>query len=1260
MTNKSKVNKKINGKVKDRKAELVKNKTINVAEEGGLLDTLKILSVSRTEDSAFEFIRSKSVDDHESLTYSELYSRSRKIGSFLNSKVLGNLVLLSLPTSSFFITSFLGCLEANKIAIPQVLPDSLANLQTINNVILDSGASAIICLERHADKIIDFFNELVSQGKLSIIVIDKINMNELTVDFEPDIESENGGIAYLQYTSGSTGKPKGVIVTHENLLSNFKSLQSAYGYDSSTISISWLPPYHDMGLVGGYLLSIYFGSKAILLPSTIFLKRPAVWLQAISKFKVTAAGGPNFGYDYCISKLTPMELKGIDLSSVKVLVNGAEPIKVETMQTFLTMLEPYGLSSDVFYPCYGMAESVLLVTAGRYLGNSLLHDGIKRVSCGMCDKDHHVQVVSLADKNICEELQVGEIWISGPSVSPGYFKKSKFDNRVFNERLENIPHNFLRSGDLGFVSNGELYITGRIKETIVIRGKNYYPNDIEATISTLDKLCTLNDCAVFCQESLDDNKVVVVQKLAVNNVETSLLNALFKKISVALAQNHGLQVAKLVVVKNLYKTTSGKIQRTKVKEMYENGELNIICCVSEPIESLSVISPSVATFLSSEDSKKNADRLIDWLQSYSIKRINSQLIDERRCIPPYIVMDFGNKGLLGMLVSPRLGGLGLGVTDSFRVVSALASIDMTLALFVGLHQALGIGPILGNAKEHLQEKFVNDLAKGRVLAAFALTEVDAGSDPRQIKLSAKKVKGGWEISGQKIWSGNASWSTIINVFGLAYDENNFPLGMTGFVVDTESLGLTQGPEAFTMGFKGMVQNTVIFEKVFVPDERVLGQVGKGFDIAKDAMMLGRVGIAAMAIGAMRRSIILMRQYGEKRIVSTGRLIESPVTIKKLSEHVYALVTSESLLNIVSNALDNKKDIPQEIYAVVKVLVAELAWSCVDDTMQLLGGRGYIDTNGFSQVYRDTRLLRIFEGPTEALQIYVGSSYLANAQFLDKYVELAGGDSFITADLKSTILSVRALVDESLHEIKYKEQLLDYFVGDLVCLYVAKLSVAASASSLEVKLLTNVVHWIDTSIENKTAEFKSSIITNHKNAKYSYLSSVIDIIESNTLSSVQNSVGGGYQLDKMLRIDVSLPKPNEEGVGQTSNIVVDNDILSSSTVTFSENEKNICKFLQEWIALKVSKNASDIDISEQFLLYGLDSIDAVELVEAIETEYDLNIDTTVAWSYPTIKMLASYIRQRLVINDDSVEQQCKSNEIVQSNKELIELLKNELE
>ena len=387
-----------------------------------------------------------------------------------------------------------------------------------------------------------------------------------------------------------------------------------------------------------------------------------------------------------------------------------------------------------------------------------------------------------------------------------------------------------------------------------------------------------------------------------------------------------------------------------------------------------------------EISKHKADDAIDWLRDYASNRINSRLMDERRSISPHIVLDFGNHGIMGMQVSKEYGGLALSNYDGMRVIEQIAAIDLTLATFVGSNNALGIRPIEHYAKPELKEELLPLLSSGRQIAALALTEPNAGSNPRAI--SSQALPDGaenWHLHGTKIWSGSAAWASVINIFAQLVDINGKPQGITGFTVRQGTPGLRLGSEALTMGMRGMVQNSIYLEGVPVGLTNVLGELGDGMVIAQDTFNFGRLGLGAISLGGMRRIAQLMHRYATRRTIATGRLLDNPITLNRFNNLAAAITATETLVALIAEFLDKNISIPEEFFIACKIAGSEFLWQAADTLVQSLGGRGYLENNIAPQILRDARLLRIFEGPTETLNMYLGSDIIHKPEKLTHFI-----------------------------------------------------------------------------------------------------------------------------------------------------------------------------------------------------------------------------------------------------------------------------------
>jgi alkylation response protein AidB-like acyl-CoA dehydrogenase/acyl carrier protein len=425
------------------------------------------------------------------------------------------------------------------------------------------------------------------------------------------------------------------------------------------------------------------------------------------------------------------------------------------------------------------------------------------------------------------------------------------------------------------------------------------------------------------------------------------------------------------------RTTSGKVQRARCKALLQSGALPLLAVRAaggsdKGSDGGRAGRSDAGSDGSGEGSRERADAAIAWVRDYAARRLDSRLADARRSLAPHVLLDFGVRGLLGLQAPRAAGGLALATCDLVRVMAQLAAIDLTLATLVGVHNGLGLRPLLRFAPEPLRAHWLPLLAGGRQLAAFALSEPQAGSNPRAIGTRAERIAGGWRLDGDKHLIGLAAWAGVLTVFARAFDTGGRALGTVALLVHADAPGLSHGAEALTMGMRAMPQSAVRFERVFVPDAQVLGEPGAGWDVAQDAMGFARLGIGALCVGAMKRCAQLMARYAERRDIAGGRLVENPVTLLRLYDLDCALHAAEALVDALACAIDAGEPMPLDACSACKCVLSELLWEAVDRLMQMLGGRGYLETNLAPQLLRDARVLRILEGPSEALYTHLGA------------------------------------------------------------------------------------------------------------------------------------------------------------------------------------------------------------------------------------------------------------------------------------------------
>ncbi|MBW4677268.1 MAG: amino acid adenylation domain-containing protein [Desmonostoc geniculatum HA4340-LM1] len=560
-----------------------------------IVDILRDRSFKMPHKQAFTFLEDGETQEL-TLTYHELDQRSRAVAAQLQAFGLsGERAILLYPPGLDYLIAFFGCLYAGVVAVPAYPPRNQRKTPRIQAITIDAQASVALTTTAMLRALQSIFTPNTKQGNFRWLTTDNITQGLEDSWQQPAINGDT--LAFLQYTSGSTGTPKGVMLSHGNLLHNAAVTYQLMEHSSSSKFVSWLPVYHDMGLIGGILQPLYGAFPCILMSPASFLQRPYRWLQAISRYKGTTSGGPNFAYEQCVQRITQQQKETLDLSSWSVAFNGAEPVRRDTLEQFAASFAECGFQREAFYPCYGMAEATLIVSGGsktaipqiRTVNRSALsqnqiveatiesQDIQSFVSCGKAIPIQQIVIVNPETLTRCSSNEVGEIWVSGPSVGQGYWNRTEETKETFHAYIKDTKEGpFLRTGDLGFLHNGEVFITGRAKDLIIIRGRNLYPQDIELTTERSHSSLRLGANAAFTVEVNNEERLVVVQELEFrakpNFAEVT------SAIRQAITEEHEVQVYGVFLIKpgSISKTSSGKIQRRATRAQFQNGELNIV------------------------------------------------------------------------------------------------------------------------------------------------------------------------------------------------------------------------------------------------------------------------------------------------------------------------------------------------------------------------------------------------------------------------------------------------------------------------------------------------------------------------------------------------------------------------------------------------------------------------------------------------------------------------------------------------------------
>jgi acyl-CoA synthetase (AMP-forming)/AMP-acid ligase II/acyl carrier protein len=561
-----------------------------------IVDILKWRGQHQASRCAFSFMNHGKIDD---LTYGELDFAARRIaGCLLERGLEGERALLSLPTGQSLLAGLFGCMYAGTTAVPVAPPTSPEDAIRVAAIVDDAGAKVVLTI-RAAMRMATAVNLASARGtELSWVALDDAPSSSRAVHALSPRRIKAPAI--LQYTSGSTGTPRGVIDRHDNLMSNLEALRRALGTDERSRLVSWLPSYHDLGLIGGILGSLYVGIPALLLSSSSFIKRPISWLEAIRDYRATTSGGPTFAYDLCVQRTTPEQRAALDLSTWEVAFCGAEPIRSESLHAFAEAFAPSGFRREALFPCYGLAESTLMVTGVARLSGgrttAFVSDCLQRgeavpaptdsgpstslVSCGRAVEGTIITIVDPHTLREKREGEIGEIWVRGRGVAEGYWGKPEETQRVFRARRSDDPRSdHLRTGDLGFIRAGELFVTGRCKDLIIVRGANHYPQDIEASVQASSRELRPGRGVAFSVEGEGGERVIIVQEVEVPSQElresADRSDTLLRSVVEAVSSLHGIRPAAVLLVERgaIPVTSSGKLQRQAVKKAYLAGEL---------------------------------------------------------------------------------------------------------------------------------------------------------------------------------------------------------------------------------------------------------------------------------------------------------------------------------------------------------------------------------------------------------------------------------------------------------------------------------------------------------------------------------------------------------------------------------------------------------------------------------------------------------------------------------------------------------------
>jgi len=670
-----------------------------VDNDASLIGVLRSRAQRQSHRNAYTFLENGE-QPTQSITYGELDLQARQLAAQLQALGLqGERAILLYPPELDYIVAFFACLYGGLIAVPAYPPGNGRHLPRLQAIIDDSQAAVILSTQSVANTVHQFAVDSVGLLDKRWLITDNLAAADASAWRSPALHDHDP--AFLQYTSGSTGNAKGVIISHGNLIANQQLIKRRFGHNADSTVVGWLPLYHDMGLIGNVMQPLYCGASAILMSPMAFLEKPVRWLQAISDYRAHTSGGPNFAFELCMRKITAEQKAGLDLGSWRLAFNGAEPINPDTMTRFADAFSECGFSRKAFYPCYGLAEATLLASGGDKNAEPTLAafykagleqgkvrpaisggDETRRlVGCGGIDVDagQRIRIVDPETGELCKADRIGEIQLGGPSISQGYWQNASATGQAFIGAA-NSQQRWLRTGDLGFIEGGELFVSGRLKDLIIIRGRNYYPHDLEYAVEAATDALNPGCAAAFAVSGDDGEKLVVVAELKRNRLRQSDYRAEFAAIRSRLVEECGIQADTVMLLKPgaILKTSSGKIRRSACRQAFEqhqfkvvavdelNGEGSVDPGTAKPTQSVepTLLRQVLLTIADAEGARLLAQVLVE--KAAALSGLATETVDIAQSLP-------------------SLGMDSLKAVELKYFIDALLAIDLPVTLLLGNH-----------------------------------------------------------------------------------------------------------------------------------------------------------------------------------------------------------------------------------------------------------------------------------------------------------------------------------------------------------------------------------------------------------------------------------------------------------------------------------------------------------------------------------------------------------------------------------------------
>ncbi|GAA3873114.1 AMP-binding protein [Streptomyces sedi] len=974
----------------------------HVSDFHDLPHAVRAHAATRAADAAVVFVHDP--DDPEGATrlaYGELDAWARAIAATLSARHPGGArVLLLFPPGAAFAAGFLGCLYAGMVAVPAPLPDgSRLERRRVAGIAEDSGAAAVLTVRDLLPVIADWLTESGNTRPGTVAVDTPDALADADAWREP--HRRPGDIAVLQYTSGSTGAPKGVAVTHAAIAANIRHMRDAYRLDATTPLGGWLPTYHDMGLFGTLAPALFLGTSCTLLSPVSFLKRPQHWLRMIDRHGIAFSAAPNFAFDVCARRIKDSQLVGLDLSRWRWAANGSEPVQAATLRAFRDRFASYGLRADALAPSYGLAEATVFVSrsAGmrdlRVSAAALERHTLRPaapgepyreiVSCGR-PTALETRIVEPGGTRPLPPGDVGELLLRGESVCAGYWRNDEETRRVFSPADTPGGRPWLRTGDLAAEYDDELYVTGRIKETLIVHGRNLYPQDIEHELrlhhpelghagAAFTVPAQRGAPANGGQAVPDDESLVVAHETGPGAARMDL-DALAVALRRTAVREFGIGLAAVALLSpgSVPRTTSGKVRRGAMRELFLNGELRPLHtdagwrrlggpaarprpAAGEPTPRRPLTVRGLETVLRTAARDENAP----------LHPAHAAALDRHDAFPEDACRLLDQAGLAHAYVPAAHGGDLDDYAHLVQLTRAVARHDLTVAV-AHAKTFLGSVPVWVAGRPEQAARLAERVRAGAVVS-WALTEHGHGSDLLSTGTTAEQHADQWRLTGEKWLINNASRADLITVLARTGPSAG-PRDLTLFLVDRRTPHpdtLTPLPKEPTLGIRGADISGIALRGASVPDSAVVGRPGHGLDAVLRSLQLTRTLCGALSLGAADHALRLAFDYATSREIHGTTLSRVPPARRALGDAVAALLLAEAVTAVGARSAH---ELPEELSVtscVVKALVPGLVQSTLGSLGELLGARGFLadlhEHGAFAKLERDHRIVEIFDGTT---------------------------------------------------------------------------------------------------------------------------------------------------------------------------------------------------------------------------------------------------------------------------------------------------------